>query len=100
AREDRRPRLSDLFELGAIEQYVDVVLFIYREESYTKLREPRLGTDEYLRWQSEMEMLHRMAEVIIAKQRDGPTGIVNLQFEAEISRFSDVQFDNHWKATQ
>jgi replicative DNA helicase len=91
-REDKRPQLSDIFESEVMEQYVDVVLFVYREENYTKFLEPRPGTDEYFRWVTEMEMLHGKAEIIIAKQRYGPTGIVSFQFQADISRFSDIQY--------
>jgi len=66
------------------------VLFVFREEYYVKNREPRLGTEEYFKWQQEMEPIHGKADVIIGKQRHGPTGTVTLQFEAEITRFSDL----------
>jgi len=89
-RDDKRPQLSDLRESGSIEQDADVVLFVYREEYYLKNKEPKLGTDEYLKWITEMEQVHGRAEVIIGKQRHGPTGTVALQFEAEITRFTDL----------
>jgi replicative DNA helicase len=82
--------LSDLRESGSIEQDADVVLFVYREEYYLKNKEPKLGTDEYLKWITEMEQVHGRAEVIIGKQRHGPTGPVALQFEAELTRFTDL----------
>jgi replicative DNA helicase len=90
ARDDKRPQLSDLRESGSIEQDADVVLFVYREEYYLKNREPRPGTEEHITWMSEMERAHGRAEVIIGKQRHGPTGTVELQFEAELTRFSNL----------
>ncbi len=89
-RDDKRPQLSDLRESGSIEQDADIVLFVYREEYYLKTKEPRMGTEEYFKWQSEMELIHGKAEVIIGKQRHGPTGTVMLQFEAELTRFSNL----------
>jgi replicative DNA helicase len=93
SRDDKRPQLSDLRESGSIEQDADVVLFIYREEYYLANREPRPGTPEHEKWQTEMELAHGKAEVIIGKQRHGPTGTVNLHFEAAITRFSDLADD-------
>jgi len=93
SRDDKRPQLSDLRESGSIEQDADVVLFIYREEYYLLNKEPRPGTAEHEKWQTEMELAHGKAEVIIGKQRHGPTGTVNLHFEAAITRFSDLADD-------
>ena len=92
-RDDKRPQLSDLRESGSIEQDADVVLFVFREEYYLKNREPRPGTEEYTAWQNEMERAHGRAEVIIGKQRHGPTGTVELQFEAELTRFGNLARD-------
>ena len=89
-RDDKHPQLSDLRESGSIEQDADVVLFIYREEYYLKNKEPKEGTPEHLAWQGEMEKVHGRAEVIIGKQRHGPTGTVQLQFEANLTRFSNL----------
>ncbi|MGB3581908.1 MAG: replicative DNA helicase [Roseiarcus sp.] len=89
-RDDKRPLLSDLRESGSIEQDADVVLFIYREEYYLKNKEPRPGTEEHINWMAQMESTHGRAEVIIAKQRHGPTGTVELQFDAEVTRFSTI----------
>lgn len=89
-RDDKRPQLSDLRELGSIEQDADVVIFVYREEYYLKNKEPKMGTEDYFKWQTEMEQVHGRAEVIIGKQRHGPTGTVALHFEAEITRFSNL----------
>ncbi|WAJ30415.1 replicative DNA helicase [Antarcticirhabdus aurantiaca] len=89
-REDKRPQLSDLRESGSIEQDADVVLFVYREEYYLAAREPKPGTDEHLKWEQAMNDARGKAEVIIAKQRHGPTGSVPLAFQAEFTRFSDL----------
>ncbi|MDB5593201.1 MAG: replicative helicase [Hyphomicrobiales bacterium] len=89
-REDKRPQLSDLRESGSIEQDADVVMFVYREEYYLKNREPRPGSEEHITWMSEMERAHGKAEVIIGKQRHGPTGTVELSFEAEMTRFGNL----------
>ncbi len=80
-REDKHPQLSDLRESGSIEQDADVVLFIYREEYYLKNAEPKPGTEEYFKWQDDMGKVHGIAEVIVGKQRHGPTGTVRLHFE-------------------
>ena len=90
SRDDKHPQLSDLRESGSIEQDADVVMFVYREEYYLKNKEPRPGTEEHLKWIAEMELVHGKAEVIIAKQRHGPTGTVQLQFEAELTRFGNL----------
>jgi replicative DNA helicase len=92
-RDDKRPQLSDLRESGSIEQDADVVLFVFREEYYLKNKEPRPGTEEHVAWMNEMERAHGRAEVIIGKQRHGPTGMVELQFEAELTRFGNLARD-------
>jgi replicative DNA helicase len=95
SRDDKRPQLSDLRESGSIEQDADVVLFVYREEYYLQNKEPRPGTEEHLKWQIEMANVHGKAEVIIAKQRHGPTGTVQLQFDGSVTRFSDLAPQDH-----
>jgi len=94
-RDDKRPQLADLRESGSIEQDADVVLFVYREEYYLANKEPRIGTPEYEKWQLDMSLVHGRAEVIIGKQRHGPTGTVDLQFEGQFTRFSDLAQDSH-----
>src|SRR3569833_2468678 len=89
-RDDKRPQLSDLRESGSIEQDADVVMFVYREEYYLKNKEPKPGTEEHFKWQTEMEQIYGRAEVIIGKQRHGPTGTVPLHFDAEVTRFSNL----------
>jgi replicative DNA helicase len=88
-RDDKRPQLSDLRESGSIEQDADVVMFVYREEYYLENKKPAEGTDEFPIWEKKITAAHRKAEVIIGKQRHGPTGTVELQFEAEFTRFAD-----------
>ncbi|MCK5748821.1 MAG: replicative DNA helicase, partial [Oricola sp.] len=95
SRDDKRPQLSDLRESGSIEQDADVVLFVYREEYYLKNKEPKPGTEEHLTWESDFEDAKGKAEVIVAKQRHGPTGSVPLAFHAEFTRFSDLAYDDH-----
>lgn len=94
-REDKHPQLSDLRESGSIEQDADVVLFVYREEYYLKGKEPKEGTPEHLQWQADMEQVYGKAEVIIAKQRHGPTGTVQLRFEGQYTRFSDLAREDY-----
>ncbi|WOH84898.1 replicative DNA helicase [Bradyrhizobium sp. BEA-2-5] len=93
SRDDKRPQLSDLRESGSIEQDADVVLFVYREEYYLAMKEPRPGTPEHEKWQLDMSLAHGKAEVIIGKQRHGPTGTVDLHFEASVTRFGDLAPD-------
>jgi replicative DNA helicase len=95
SRDDKRPQLSDLRESGSIEQDADVVMFVFREEYYLANKEPRVGTPEYEKWQLDMSLVHGKAEVIIGKQRHGPTGTVELSFEGQFTRFSDLAQDSH-----
>ena len=94
SRDDKRPQLSDLRESGSIEQDADVVIFVYREEYYLANREPKPGTEEHAKWMNDMHQAHGKAEVIIGKQRHGPTGTVTLAFEAELTRFSNYVSDD------
>ncbi|MGN6591142.1 MAG: replicative DNA helicase [Sphingomicrobium sp.] len=96
-REDKRPQLSDLRESGSIEQDADIVLFIYREDYYLKAVEPDYPmpneTDKiakYEEWNAKYSSAAGKAEVIVAKQRHGSTGIVRVKFEGSITKFSDL----------
>ncbi len=89
-REDKRPQLSDLRESGSIEQDADVVLFVFRQEYYLERSQPRENTEEHRQWQEEMNAVTGKAEVIIGKQRHGPTGTVQLQFTPEFTRFGNL----------
>ena len=90
SRDDKRPQLSDLRESGSIEQDADIVIFVFREEYYLKNKQPREGTEEFIKWQNDMERAHGRAEIIIGKQRHGPTGTVDVAFEDEVTRFSNL----------
>ena len=75
ARTEKRPQLSDLRESGAIEQDADIVMFIFREEEYKASDENR-----------------GIADIIIGKQRNGPTGTVRLAFIKEFTRFENLEW--------
>jgi len=98
-REDKKPQLADLRESGSIEQDADVVMFVYREEYYHARSEPTRRQDEaeekyntrYQRWQERGEEIRNIAEVLIAKQRHGPIGTVELHFDGPFTRFSDLE---------
>ena len=101
-REDKRPILADLRESGSIEQDADVVMFVYREEYYLDKSEPTQKDNEnqenfnerFLRWQDRRNLAEGKAEIIISKQRHGPTGIIQVQFEAKYTRFMDLVQDD------
>lgn len=95
SRDDKRPQLADLRESGSIEQDADVVLFVYREEYYIQNKEPKAGTEEWFTWDEQLRQARGKAEVIIGKQRHGPTGSARLQFQAEFTRFTDLVDDDH-----
>jgi replicative DNA helicase len=91
SRDDKRPQLSDLRESGSIEQDADVVLFVFREEYYHQMRKPlESNREKFAEWLAEGERVQGRAEVIIGKQRHGPTGTVDLQFDAEVTRFANL----------
>jgi len=90
-RDDKKPQLSDLRESGSIEQDADVVMFVYREAYYMERKEPRPATVEHAEWQAKMNEVVNLAEIIIGKQRHGPTGNIMLEFEAMFTKFKDIQ---------
>ncbi len=90
-RDQKKPLLSDLRESGSIEQDADVVMFVYREAYYLEKQEPRPATVDHAEWQAKMNEVSNKAEIIIGKQRHGPTGNVMLEFEAMFTKFKDTQ---------
>ncbi len=90
-RDNHKPQLSDLRESGSIEQDADVVMFVYREAYYLERKEPRPATVEHAEWQAKMNEVSNLAEIIISKQRHGPTGNLMLEFEAMYTKFKDIQ---------
>jgi replicative DNA helicase len=90
ARDDKRPQLADLRESGSIEQDADVVLFVYRDAYYLRNAEPRdHNSQEHGEWQAKYDRVKYQAEVIIGKQRHGPTGTIPLHFNGRFTRFAD-----------
>ena len=97
-REDKRPHLADLRESGTIEQDADVVVFIYRQEYYEERSEPKsAGTESsvsfherYLKWQENLKKCKNIADIIVAKQRHGPIGSLQLHFNSKYTKFSNL----------
>ena len=92
-RDDHKPQLSDLRESGSIEQDADVVMFVYRAAYYLERKEPQAATVEHAEWQAKMSEIAHLAQIIIAKQRHGPTGNIDLEFEAMFTKFKDTQIN-------
>ena len=89
-RDDKKPQLSDLRESGSIEQDADVVMFVFRQAYYEEKKEPKLGSIEHAEWQQKMDEISRVAEILIDKQRHGPTGKVKVEFEAMYTKFKNL----------
>jgi len=102
ARDDKKPQLADLRESGSIEQDADVVMFVYREEYYLEKAQPiqkenenrETFSERFKRWEERCELAHGKAEIIVSKQRHGPTGNIQIQFESQFTRFLDLIQDN------
>lgn len=99
-RDDPRPKLLDLRDSGSLEEDADVILFVHREEYFLERAEPRrrpgqndeMYNRDYARWTHRLEEAHRIADVIIAKQRCGPIGSFQLVFTGEYSDFADMEY--------
>ena len=90
-RDEKRPQLSDLRESGSIEQDADVVMFVYREQYYLERQKPNEEDVAKMEsWQRKMASVHNVAECVIGKQRHGPIGIVETYFDAQYTRFKDL----------
>ncbi|NMN66923.1 primary replicative DNA helicase [Candidatus Pelagibacter ubique] len=90
-RDDHKPQLSDLRESGSIEQDADVVMFVYRAAYYLQRKEPQAATVEHAEWQAKMSEIAHLAQIMIAKQRHGPIGNIDLEFEEMFTKFKDLQ---------
>jgi replicative DNA helicase len=97
-REDKRPQLADLRESGSIEQDADVVMFVYRHAYYLERQEPKPGTTEHFQWQEEVSEMRNIAEVIIGKQRHGPIGKVRVGFQAELTKFTNLDSTGRYES--
>ena len=98
-RDDKRPNMADLRSSGDIEQDADCILLLYREEYYLEIDGPpnrgaREKTDTYAdrldTWETKRARARGTADIIVAKQRQGPTGVVRAQFNAEKTMFGDL----------
>ena len=75
-RDDKQPQLADLRESGSIEQDADVVMFVYREAYYLERKQPKLGSIEHAEWQSKMNDVNGLADIILGKQRHGQLALL------------------------
>ncbi len=97
-RDDKRPVMSDLRESGSIEQDADIVMFVFRENYYIKNEEPKQHageTPEHFQnrieeWETRLRKTENIGEVIIGKQRHGPTGTVQLFWNGEFAQFGNL----------
>jgi replicative DNA helicase len=93
-RDDKRPQLSDLRESGDIEADADTVLFLFREEYYLSKAEPKPGTMEHAEWQTKLHNCHNRLEIIVGKQRSGPTDTVSVFCDPGASAVRDLDGPN------
>ena len=89
-REDKRPQLSDLRESGEIEQVADIVAFVFREEYYESRKKPLENTDKYQEWKENMDKIENVAELIVAKNRNGSVGTIKLYFDTKFASFGNL----------
>ena len=98
SRDDKRPIMSDLRESGSIEQDADIVMFVFRENYYIQNEEPKLKsgeTPEHLQkrldeWEARKRETQNLAEIIIGKQRHGPTGTIQLFWNGDYAQFGNL----------
>jgi len=93
-RDDQKPQLSDLRDSGSIEQDADQVLFVFRKSYYLERSKPDENDKQALqKWMDNCEMHANMAELIIGKNRHGPTGVVKLSFNGALTKFGNAHFE-------
>ena len=90
-RDDKKPQLADLRESGSIEQDADVEIFVFRQAYYLERKEPTLGSIEHAEWRQKMDEITNLADIMISKQRHGPTGNVKVEFEAMYTKFKNLE---------
>jgi replicative DNA helicase len=90
-REDKKPMLSDLRESGSIEQDADIVMFLYREEYYLRRQEPKHDDPKYSEWADKLGKVHNLAEILVAKHRNGAVGNVAVYYEDKYSTIGNLE---------
>ena len=90
SRQEKKPLLSDLRESGTIEQDADVVMFIYREEYYLSPMMPNDNGKRLFEWEEAMKNAKNKASIIVAKNREGPVGTVDLYFDSDTTTFKNL----------
>jgi replicative DNA helicase len=93
SRDDKKPQLSDLRDSGNIEQDADMVMFLYREEYYLERKKVPENENKHLEWQERLNKVKNVAEVIIAKQRNGPIGNLALHFNSATTAFTNLSYN-------
>ena len=89
-RDDKQPQLADLRESGSIEQDADVVMFVYREEYYLERKQPKLGSIEHAEWQSKMNDVNGLADIILRETKTWSDWHVKVEFEGIYTKFKDL----------
>ena len=89
-RDNKQPQLADLRKSGSIEQDADVVMFVYREAYYLERTQPKLGSIEHAEWQSKMNDVNGLADIILGKQDMAHSFFVKVEFEGIYTKFKDL----------
>ena len=92
SRDDKKPQLSDLRDSGNIEQDADIVMFLYREEYYLERKKVPENENKHLEWQERLNKVKNIAEIVIAKQRNGPIGSLALHFNSATTAFTNLSY--------
>jgi replicative DNA helicase len=97
-RDDKRPVLADLRESGSIEQDADQVMFVYREAYYLETKAPSDTSPEYADHKAKMDRISHLADILVEKNRHGPTAKIEVAFEKQYTRFFDLAREDHLPA--